>query len=448
MNDLSFLETDSNQIYQDIITSLEESVTEPLYPGDERRVFGDALVALFVAVFNEVNNACRQKMLQFASGEVLDALGARYNCTRLQPTASQTTLRFSVSETLTNNIIIAKGTRVTPDNEIYFETKELAVLQAGSFYVDVEAQGAEPGASYNGYGVGTIKQLVDMVPYIDDVTNIVETYDGDDGEPYPTQDDGTGDEHYRERIQLAPTSLSAAGPEDSYKYYAKSTDASIADVAVISDVETITKTLPLYGGCAFLGGSNLLVDTLVVKECTLGTDFSVSYEDSLLKISFIGSKASQESVTVTINKDMAGKVLIVPILSGGIIPDEDMLNRISEKCSANDVRPMTDLVEVRAPEQIPYDIEIVYYTTSQKESDCINTIEGPGGAIEQFKEWQGTKMGRGINPDKLRSLCLAPSTGTGCHRIEVSKPLHTTVGKAEIAVFSGNLTVSHVVEEE
>lgn len=447
MANLTFLETDSKEIHENIITSLEETVNEPLYPGDERRIFADALVALFVAVFNEVNNACKNKMLQYASGEVLDTLGARYNCNRLPATAAKTVLRFSVNEPLASNIIIASGTRVTPDNEVYFETTESAVLQAGSFYVDVNAKSTETGEAYNGYPVGTIKQLVDMVPYIDDVTNMVETYDGDDGEPYPTEDDGSGDEHYRERIQLAPTALSAAGPEDSYKYYAKSADASIADVAVVSDVETIAKTLTLYGGHAFIGGRNLLVNTLVVDGGTLGTDYTVSYEDELLMITFQGDMASADTVDVTINRDMAGKVLIVPILAGGEIPDQDMLNKISEMCGADDVRPMTDLVEVRAPEQVLYDIEIVYYTSSDEESDCVNTIEGAGGTLEQYVNWQGTKMGRDINPDKLRSLCLAPSEGTGCSRINVVSPSYESIGRTQIAVFSGNLTVSHIVEE-
>lgn len=447
MADLKFLETDSNEIYENIVTSLEKNVNEPLYPGDERRIFADALVALFVAVFNEVNNACKQKMLQYASGAVLDALGARYNCTRLPATSAKTVLRFSVKEAMSGNIIIEKGTRVTPDNEVYFETTESAVLQAGSFYVDVNAQSTETGEAYNGYPIGTIKQLVDMVPYIDDVTNMVETYDGDDGEPYPTEDDGSGDEHYRERIQLAPTSLSAAGPEDSYKYYAKSADASIADVAVISDVETITKTLTVYGGCAFIGGRELLPNTLIVAGYALGTDYTVSYTDELLVITFLRDMTSVDTVDITIEREMAGKVLIVPILSGGEIPDDDMLKKISDICSADDVRPMTDLVEVRAPEQITYDIEIVYYTSSDEESDCVKTIEGAGGTLEQYVEWQGTKMGRDINPDKLRSLCLAPADGTGCNRIDVISPSFTTIGRTQIAVFSGNLIVSHVVEE-
>lgn len=448
MSDLTFLETDSERIYDEVISSLEESVGEPLYPGDERRIFGDALVALFVAIFTTVNDAAKQKMLQYARGEVLDALGARYQCVRLEATAAQTVLRFSVKERMGFNIIIPEGTRATPNNSLYFKTTESAVLQAGSYYVDVPAEAVEAGAAGNDYVAGTISQLVDMVPYIDSVANTTVTIGGDDGEPYPEVDGGAGDDHYRERIELAPTSISAAGSEDSYRYYAKSADASIADVAIISDEELITRTLTVYGGCAFLGGRDFLLDTLVVEGCTLGTDYTVSYEDALLQITFIGDKASAASVNVSISQKMAGKVLIVPILKGGVIPDEDVLDKISAICSADDVRPMTDLVEVRAPELVPYDIEIMYYTTSAEESDCVSSIEGSGGALDQYKDWQGTKMGRDINPDKLRSLCLVPPGGTGCTRIEVVAPVHTTVGRAQIAVFSGNIKVSHRVEEE
>lgn len=448
MADLSFLETDSNEIYRKIITSLEESVDEPLYPGDERRVFGDSLVALFVSVFNEVNEACKQKMLQYASGEVLDAIGERYNCTRLPATSAETVLRFSMKDSIQNNVLIAKGTKVTPNNEVYFETSEAAVLQAGTSYIDIPAIACETGEAYNGYAVGSLNQLVDLVPYIDEVTNIEVTHDGDDGEPYPEDDDGIGDNHYRERIKLAPTALSAAGTEDSYRYYAKSADASIADVAIISDVEEVSKTLTIHGGCAFLGGFGFMPDTLIVEGCTVGTDYTVTYADNLLTIMFAGDKANLESCDITISHDMAGKVLIVPILAGGKIPDADMLEKISEICSAEDVRSMTDLIEVRAPKQVSYDIEMVYYTTAENESDCVNTIEGIGGAIELFKEWQGTKMGRDINPDKLRSLCLAPEQGTGCSRITIVSPEYTTIGTAEVAVFSGNLKVSHVVAEE
>ncbi len=448
MADLSFLETDSNRIYENVISALEESVGEPLYPGDERRIFGDALVALFVSIYNEANEACKQKMLQYASGEVLDAIGARYNCIRIAPTTAKTILRFSVKTPLNGNILINAGTRVTPDNEIYFETTENVVLQAGKYSVTVDAIACETGANYNGYEAGMLNQMVDLVPYIDEVTNTVMTYDGDDGEPYPDVDGGAGDNSYRERIYLAPTALSVAGPHNAYKYHALSADSSIADVAIISEVEPKAKTLQVYGGCAFLGGKNYLTDTLVVNELNPENDYIITYEDDLLMITLVGDAASRKSIDITINREMAGEVKIVPILAGGEIPDPDMLKKVKEACSASDVRPMTDLVLVEAPEQVEYDIDITYYTTEENESDCIETIEGVGGSIQQFIEWQGTKLGRDINPDRLRTLCLAPSEGTGCKRIVVNAPAFTTLMETQIAVYSGKLNVNHVVEDE
>lgn len=448
MADLSFLETDSKQIYENMITALEESVGEPLYPGDERRIFGDAMVALFVSIYNEANEACKQKMLQYASGEVLDAIGARYNCVRIAPTTAKTVLRFSVKSPLNGNILISAGTKVTPDNEIYFETTENVILQAGKTSVTVDAVACETGASYNGYEAGMLNQLVDLVPYIDEVTNTIATYDGDDGEPYPEVDGGVGDNNYRERIYLAPTALSVAGPHNAYKYHALSADSSIADVEIISEVETKAKTLTVYGGCAFLGGKNYLTDSLGVAGLSREEDYHFTYEDDLLMIILVGDAASRESIDITINREMAGEVKIVPILTGGEIPDQDMLQKVKDACSASDVRPMTDLVLVEAPEQVLYDISLTYYTTEENESDCIETIEGANGSIQQFIEWQGTKLGRDINPDKLRTLCLAPSDGTGCKRIVINAPVFTNVLKSQIAVYSGNLVVSHAVEDE
>lgn len=293
-----------------------------------------------------------------------------------------------------------------------------------------------------------LNQLVDLVPYIDEVTNIITTYDGDDGEPYPDVDGGVGDNSYRERIYLAPTALSVAGPHDAYKYHALSADSRIADVAIISEVETKVKTLGVYGGCAFLGGKNYLMNTLVVDGLHLGNDYSVTYEDDLLMITLIGDATSRESIDITINREMAGEVKIVPILVGGEIPDKDMLKKVKEACSASDVRPMTDLVLVEVPEQVEYDIDITYYTNEESESDCIETIEGANGAIQQFIEWQGTKLGRDINPDKLRTLCLVPGNGTGCDRITINAPVFTKILKSQVAMYSGKLVINHVVEGE
>ena len=64
MPELTFIETNSERIYNTVITSLEKSVGEPLYPGDERRIFGDALVAVVLEIYSKTNDSCKKKMLK------------------------------------------------------------------------------------------------------------------------------------------------------------------------------------------------------------------------------------------------------------------------------------------------------------------------------------------------------------------------------------------------
>lgn len=448
MGDLTFLETDADAIYNTTIRALEKNVNEALYPGDERRIFGDALVAVFVSVFNQVNDACKQKMLQYASGKVLDALGARYECHRIASTPARTILRFSVKFPVLGNILIEKGTRATPDYTVYFKTTEAAVLQAGRLHVDIPAESVGNGEKYNDYLIGTINQLVDLVPYIDTVENISVTNDGDDGEPYPEVDGGVGDEHYRERIRLAPTALSVAGPRGAYEYHARSADAAIVDVAILSDVQNVRYKVPVYAGKAFLGGSGYDITTLKVSAEGIEIPtlaYGVEYENDLLIITLIDSTGDVESINIDINVDLAGKVLIVPILEGGKIPGEDILQKVAVACSAEDVRPMTDLVVVRPPMQVEYEINITYYTTAANESDCINAIEGKSGALDRFREWQDTKMGRDINPDKLRALCLSPEHGVGCIRLIVTSPEYKKLKETEVAKCT-HISVQHILE--
>lgn len=375
MADINFLNADSAEIYKTIMEELENGVAEPLYPGDERRIFAEALVPLFVAMYSAVNDAAKQKMLRYARGDVLDALAERAGIERLSPVPATTILRFSVKEPLEQNIIIPLGTRATGDFVLYFQTDSAAVIPAGELYVDVKASSVEGGAIYNGLAPGTINTIVDLVPYVDKVENTITTYGGGDREE---------DDSLRERIRLSPVISSTAGPVEAYKYWAKTADPNISDVAVVSP--------------------------------------------------------------------SPGEVEIIPILLGGELPDEGVLQKVLEVVSADDVRPLTDHVTVRAPDTVEYDIELKYYTTAADESRAIETIEGAGGAISRYINWQGSVLGRDINPDQLRKLILAPSWDSsnlvGALRVDIISPVYTQLPDTSVAKFSGNLIVTHEVVEE
>lgn len=378
MADIAFMDISAANIVEKLVTGVEQELGEPLYPGDERRLFLEALAPVIVGIINDANDACKQRLLRYARNEVIDALGERMQVERLAATAAKTVLRFSLAAARDRSTFIPQGTRATPDGTCHFATTAAATIAAGQTYVDVSAECTSGGAAYNGYGVGAIATITDLIPYVAGVTNIEETHGGDDGEPQDSG--GEGDERYRERVRLAPAKLSTAGPEASYVYHALSASPLITDVNPIND-------------------------------------------------------------------HAAGTVELVVMTADGD-PSEDVLAAVEAACNAASVRPLNDKLIVSGPTRVSYDIEIKYYVTAETEQAAVAAIEGEGGALDQYNEWQQLKIGRDINPDKLRGLCLAPATGTGALRIDITAPAFKTLTERQLAKFSGTLKVSHEVTTE
>ncbi len=448
MSELYFIDTAAGAVRDTVLEDLENGVSEPLYPGDERRIFGEALAQVIVAVYNNVNDACRQRLLRYARGSVLDALGENRDTARLDPTFATVTLRFGVEEAVESNIIIPAGLRVTGDFDRYFVTDSTVVLYAGEDHVEVSATAEEGGAQYNDIAPGEINVVVDVsdIPLIDYVANTTPTAGGGDRED---------DEAYRERIREAENRLSTAGPAKAYRFWALSADPKVTDAVVESEKEQVKRTLPVYAAHAFQGGANLIPESLIVyKEdggvAQSGTDYTAEYVDELLTLTLTGALAAAESVQIEITRWMYGRVKIVPICAGGEIPDEETLEKVLASCSADDVRPLTDLVQVEAPSVQTYDIELTYYTTKAKENEVVQNVEGPGGAIDRYVNWQGSTLNQDINPDELRKLILCPHWGenlTGATRVIINKPEYTELPSTTVAKFSGNKTVRHVVKD-
>lgn len=371
---VNFVETNSQNIYDIILDNIMDYVAEPLYPGDERRIFAEAVIQILVSFYNHMDDTAKQKMLQFARGEVLDSIGDMEDTPRLEPQRAHATIRFSVGAVLDQNVVIPSGTRVTPDGEIYFATQAAAVLQSGTMSVDVEAFCQTAGSDYNDIAVGKINVLVDVIPYIASVSNVIATTGGDDGEPYTTE----GDDRYRERIRLSKAAYSVAGPLEAYRYYALSASPNIVDVVIDSP---------------------------------------------------------------------EGNVIdIYALMDGGEIPSDEILDEIESIVSADDIRPMTDIVTALAPEQVEFDINIKWYSTTENEATAIQTVETSGGAIDQYINWQVSALGRDINPDYLRKYILAPSDGsTAVERLDVTSPAFAELSNKQVAKFSGNLTVTHAI---
>lgn len=376
MADLDLITTDSRTIYLNTIASLENELNEPLYPGDERRLFAEAQNAFLTSYQNTANEQFKQRFLQYASGEVLDAHGESEGCIRLEKQKAKAIQRFSLSAAQRMNVVIPAGTKVTADSQKYFQTVEVAIIEAGKLYVDTIVEAVEGGADYNGYAINQLNLLVDLIPYVSNVTNLEATYGGDNGEPYPEEDNGVGDESYRERIKLVQSSKSTAGAESTYEYYAKSADASIEDVKVTSP-----------------------------NPC---------------------------------------EVNILVLCKDGKVPDEEILNKVEAAVTAKDVRPLGDRVTVSGVEPVSYDIEFVYYMPIDEENAVVEFVESEGGAIDKYIAWQSERIGRAINPDRLRADILKSDINpVGAERVEIISPTYQALASTQIAQWSGKAIVRH-----
>lgn len=163
----------------------------------------------------------RMEMLNTSTGEALDALAALVGISRKEPTKATAAVRFTLSEEQSSVVAIPAGTRVKTEDGKYFNTLQYAEVKVGETFVDVVVQAEEAGAGSNGLLAGSIKILVDPIPYVAGVSNTTESTGGLDTE---------GDDNLTRRIYLSPSVYSCAGPRDAYEFYAREWRGDVADV--------------------------------------------------------------------------------------------------------------------------------------------------------------------------------------------------------------------------
>ena len=405
----NFIDYDANSLKKEMFETASKSLREQgvddwtLYPGDERYQILQAMAYCNMVFLAKINKAFLNSLIDHATAEALDEIGKIRNCFRKEPGKSVVTLRFSLAGAVTKDSTIPKGVKVTADKKIFFVTKESCTIPAGQVYADVEAECTIGGTDSQKFDVGKINTIIDVTPAAG-VSNLNIPSGADNGEPYPYDpknhpdgDNGEGDELFRERIKLAYATVSTAGAETTYTYWAKSANSTICDIRVLADKDpNIIDLIVLCAGD---------VECPAIKN---------------------------------------GKY------SAGILPEESILQAVLEKCQSKDHRPQGDEVSAYAPELVNYDIELKYYTTDSEELQCVETIEGVDGAIQKYLEWQDSVIGKHINPDKLEALCVHPNwtsekTLKGAVRVELVKPEHLDLTGRQVARFSGNLTVTHEV---
>ncbi|WP_025209450.1 baseplate J/gp47 family protein [Hippea sp. KM1] len=117
---MNFVNIDTSQIEAEILKIYETISNKKLYPADPVRLILETVAYVVAILKNDINYTGKQNLLAYAKGEHLDKLGELLGVKRLQATSAITTLKFSVSEPLSFDVVIPKGTRaLAPYRGIY-----------------------------------------------------------------------------------------------------------------------------------------------------------------------------------------------------------------------------------------------------------------------------------------------------------------------------------------
>ncbi len=285
-DEINFVETDAEVINADIVSKFEEFLGESLASGDERRIFLQGFAYAFADQLNHINETGRSNLLRYAVGNELDELGDLFHNTRLEAQCASVTIRFTLSTTPSQSVIIPKGTRVTPDGEIFFATDEQIIFSANTVETskDVTATATVAGQSHNDFEVGTINVLVDTNPYIAKVENITVSGGGSDIET---------DDEYRERLRESPFSFSVAGPANAYKAIAMSVSADVADASVYSPSAGVVEIAIIKDGGEIPSANDELLD-MILEACSDKTVRPLTD-----KVQVVPAKAVTANINVT-----------------------------------------------------------------------------------------------------------------------------------------------------
>lgn len=298
---IKFIHEDAALIISESKSYLEELLGRQIAPADIEMLLINGLAYREMLLRTGLNETARQSLVSFSRGAALQYLGELVGVTRLPASAALCTIEFALVPGH-NGVVIPQGLRVqSTDGKIIFQTIEEVVCPVGVETVSIAAQATEPGVIGNGYALNKINIILDPQAFISTAQNTDETKGGGDEET---------DDALRERIKLAPASFSVAGPNDAYKFFAKSANASIVDVAVTSPVPGEVHIFPLLTGGVMPGVEILdavqaicsaekvrpLTDTVITSAPTT-TNYAIEVNITLLTTAVQAStQAAIESI--------------------------------------------------------------------------------------------------------------------------------------------------------
>lgn len=148
------------------------------------------------------------------------------------------------------------------------------------------------------------------------------------------------------------------------------------------------------------GGSEAESDASLAERIRLAPNsFSVAGPEKAYV--YHTKSVSSSVIDVSVTSPTPGEVDVYVLLSGGVLPQEETLQQISDYLNDSSIRPLTDYVKVLAPQAVNYELELHYWIGREDSSRAEQIKADVTAAVEKYRLWQQGKIGRDILPAKL-----------------------------------------------
>lgn len=189
-------------------------------------------------------------------------------------------------------------------------------------------------------------------------------------------------------------------------------------------INNLIDPFPYYAQCenitASAGGNDEATDD-EYYDLMVASEDAYSCAGATGAYEYWAKSVSTDIADVVVTSPSAGEVNIFALMADHTIAGAEIKQRIYDACNADEVRPLTDYVQVEDPEVVEYDVELTYYTSRESAASAAEIQANVEAAVNEYNAWQSSRLGRDINPSKLIQMVVA----AGAKRVEVVKPVFT-----------------------
>lgn len=165
---------------------------------------------------------------------------------------------------------------------------------------------------------------------------------------------------------------------------------------------TVTNTTTTSGGTDVEGDDHLRARIWMAPESLSTAGPKEGYE-------YWAASANPDIIDVGVYSDasLAGKVYVYPLMVGGTMPTQAVIDQVYAACNADKVRPLTDQVFVQAPTAKSYTPNVKYWIKTADQQFTADIETKVQQAYADYIIWQRSKIGRDINPSQCDQMMVA-----------------------------------------